>query len=79
MSGLRAWFNEAPLWKYVLVQSVISLVTLILVAEAIFWMSQGHFDRPSPLFFVIWLAFMTPLYVWQGKKRAASPIAKPEA
>jgi hypothetical protein len=72
MSRFRGWLNARPLWQYVLFEAVLGLAILIPVGEILYRLTHSGYERLSPVFFVIWLAFMIPVYVWQGKRRRAA-------
>ena len=68
MSRYRTWLKTLPLWQYVLFQAVTGGVILVLAVELLFRLTSPG-SRLSPWLVVIWLAFMTPIYIWQGKRR----------
>lgn len=65
------WLDARPLWQFVLIELALSTAILVVVGELLYRLTHSGFDRLSPVFFVIWLAFMTPVYIWMGKRRNA--------
>lgn len=69
MLRFREWLDARPLWQFVLVQ--LALSTAMLVGELLYRLTHSGFERLSPVFYVIWLVFMTPVYIWLGRRRGA--------
>ena len=69
MSHFNEWLNARVLWQFVIIQTAISTAILIVVGELLYRLTHSGFDRPSPVFYVIWLAVMVPLFIRQGRRR----------
>jgi hypothetical protein len=69
MSRFRDWLNARALWQFVLIQIVLSTAILLAVGELLYRLTHSGFERLSPVFYLIWLAFMTPVFIRQGRRR----------
>jgi hypothetical protein len=68
MSRFRGWLNGRPLWQFV-AQVVLSTAILLAVGEFLYRLTHSGFERLSPVFYVVWLVVMTPVFIRQGKRR----------
>jgi hypothetical protein len=65
------WLDARPLWQFVVIELAISTAILLVVGELLYRLTHSGFDQLSPVFYVIWLAVMTPFYIWLGRRRDA--------